>query len=97
MSGPKLGRPPLNVSEAEKKQAQKDERITNEVEGRFGQAKRRYGLGLVMTKLAETSETSIAITFLVMNLMTLLKKIIKGLFWLFCCEQLVKRLKYIKN
>ncbi len=36
---------------------------------------RRYSLNLVMTKLPETSETSIAITFLVINLSTLLRQI----------------------
>lgn len=89
ISGPKLGRPRLDISEAEKKQAQKDERIRNEVEGRFGEAKRRYGLGLVMTKLPETSETSIAITFLVMNLMTLLRRVMRGFLWLFWHQKLV--------
>jgi len=75
ISGPKLGRPALNISKEEKKQAVIDERIRNEVEGKFGVAKRRYGLNLVMTKLAETSETAIAITFLAMNLMTLVRRV----------------------
>jgi hypothetical protein len=83
ISGPKLGRPALNISKEEKKQAVIDERIRNEVEGKFGVAKRRYGLNLVMTKLAETSFTAIAITFLAMNLMTLLKRVMRGFFGLF--------------
>ena len=36
--------------------------------------KRRFGLERVMTKLAGTSETSIALTFLVMNLVKLLRQ-----------------------
>jgi hypothetical protein len=36
-----------------------------------------------MTKLAETSETAIAITFLAMNLMTLLIRVMRGFFGLF--------------
>jgi hypothetical protein len=68
MSGPKLGRPPKNISDFEKKQARDDERFRNAIEGKFGQAKRTFSLNLVMTKLPETSETSIAITFLVVNL-----------------------------
>ena len=52
-----------------------DERFRNAIEGKFGQAKRRFSLNLVMTKLAETSETSIAITFLVINLSTLLRQL----------------------
>ena len=42
-----------------------------------------------MTKLAETSETSIAITFLVMNLMTLLRRVMRGFLWLFWHQKLV--------
>ncbi len=45
-------------------------------EGKFGQAKRRYGLNCIMTKLSETSETCIAITFLVINLSTLLRQVL---------------------
>ncbi len=75
ISGPPLGRPPKNISKETKKQAQDDERFRNAIEGKFGQAKRRYGLNCIMTKLSETSETSIAITFLVINLSTLLRQV----------------------
>ena len=75
ISGPPLGRPPKNVSKETKKQAQDDERFRNAIEGKFGQGKRRYGLNCIMTKLSETSETSIAITFLVINLSTLLRQV----------------------
>ena len=75
ISGPPLGRPPKNISKETRKQAQDDERFRNAIEGKFGQAKRRYGLNCIMTKLTETSETSIAITFLVINLSTLLRQI----------------------
>jgi len=34
-----------------------DEGVRNQVEGKFGEAKRRFSLNLVMTKLAETSCT----------------------------------------
>ena len=75
ISGPPLGRPPKNVSKSIKKQALEDERVRNAIEGKFGQAKRRYGLNCIMAKLPETSETSIAITFLVINLSTLLRQV----------------------
>lgn len=75
ISGLPLGRPPKNVSKKTKKQAQDDERFRNAIEGKFGQAKRRYGLNCIMTKLSKTSETSIAITFLVINLSTLLRQV----------------------
>ena len=84
MSGPPLGRPPKNVSKEQKRQEREDERIRNEIEGKFGQGKRRFGLEQVMTKLARTSETSIGLTFLVMNLVKLLRQF----FCLFLCQNL---------
>ena len=75
ISGPPLGRPPKNVSKETKKQAAYDERFRNAIEGKFGQAKRRYSLNCIMAKLPETSETSMAITFLVINLSSLLRQV----------------------
>ncbi len=75
ISGTPLGRPPKNLGKEIKKQANLDERFRNIIEGKFGQAKRRYSLNCIMTKLPSTSETSIAITFLVMNLSTLLRQV----------------------
>ena len=51
------------------------------VEGKFGQGKRRFSLARIMTKLAGTSEFSIMVSFIVMNL----EKILTGAlsFWLF--------------
>jgi hypothetical protein len=92
MSGPKLGRPAKNISKEEKKQSQLDERIRNRVEGKFGEGKRRYGLNLIRTKLKETSETKIAMSFFVMNLMTLLRRVLRGLFWHFFQKQLKMRI-----
>jgi hypothetical protein len=80
LSGPRLGRPKSNIDLSTKKQAQEDERVRNQIEGKFGIAKRRFGLDRLMTKLSETSETAIAITFLVMNLSTLLKQSMKAFF-----------------
>ncbi|EGK85806.1 IS5 family transposase [Microcoleus vaginatus PCC 9802] len=81
ISGPPLGRPPANVSKEKKKQAAYDERIRNAIEGKFGQAKRRFGLNRVMAKLDNTSGTVIAITFLVMNLATWWRRV----FCMFLC------------
>lgn len=80
ISGTPLGRPPTNVSPEKKKQARDDERIRNCIEGKFGQGKRRFSLGRVMAKLPHTSLTSIALTFLVMNLSTLLLRLFCGFF-----------------
>ncbi len=69
-----MGRPPQTVSAADKKQAAMDEGVRNQVEGKFVEAKRRFSLNLVMTKLAETSSTQISLTFLVMNLEEALRR-----------------------
>ena len=82
MSGPALGRRPTNVSKDKKKQALEDERVRQAIEGKFGQAKRRFNLDQVMTKLDNTSQTTIAITFLVMNLVAGFKRLL----WLFLCQ-----------
>ena len=74
MSGPPLGRRPQNISAKEKKQAVADEAIRNTVEGKFGQGKRRFGLGWVMAKLADTSAVQISLSFLVMNLELALRR-----------------------
>jgi hypothetical protein len=81
MSGPPLGRPPAKVSPEKKKQALEDEKIRNAIEGKFGVSKRRFSLNRVMAKLPHTSQTAIAITFLVMNLSALLRQV----FCLFLC------------
>ncbi len=89
ISGLPLGRPSKNVSQEQKKQALDDERFRNAIEGKFGQAKRRFSLNLVMTKLPKTSETSIAITFLVVNL----SKLLRQFFWRFLSLLTFKRTK----
>ena len=75
ISGPPLGRPRKDLSKEIKKQTQEDERIRNEIEGKFGIGKRRFSLNRVMAKLDQTSQTTIAITFLVMNLSHLLRQV----------------------
>jgi IS5 family transposase len=79
MSGSPLGRPAVNISKEEKKQALEDERVRNSIEGKFGQAKRKFSLNQVMTKLPSTSETAIGITFLAINISRLLRQA-NGLF-----------------
>ena len=83
ISGPPLGRPPAYISPEKKRQALEDERIRNSIEGKFGQGKRRFGLGRVMAKLSETSQTAIAIAFLVMNLSTCLRQVMGVFLWPF--------------
>ena len=70
LAGPPLGRPPIDPTQrAERaRTARTDERARVPIEGVFGVLKRRYSLGRIMTKLANTSESVIALAFLVMNL-----------------------------
>jgi len=82
ISGPPLGRPPANVSKEKKKQALEDDSIRNAIEGKFGEGKRRFGLNRIMAKLDNTSQTTIAIIFLVMNLSTWWR----GVFYVFLCR-----------
>jgi IS5 family transposase len=52
----------------EKRQFLDDQRQRNAVEGKIGQGKRRYGLGLIREKLAVTQGSAIELNVLVMNL-----------------------------
>lgn len=82
LSGPRLGRPRKQTEEnreelrAEKRQLRQDEIDRIPVEGKFGQGKRRFGLGLVKTKLSETTRSAISLSFIVMNLEKWLKAIL---------------------
>jgi len=97
LSGPKLGRPrkttEANKAELKKEKCQlrEDEIDRIPVEGKFGQGKRRFGLGLIKSKLAETTKSSIHITFIVMNLEKWLNAILSALFW--CFEEVLNGLK----
>ena len=62
-----------------------DEAIRNTVEGKFGQGKRRFGLGRVMAKLASTSAAQISLTFLVMNLELALRRFLFSLISVWHC------------
>jgi transposase, IS5 family len=74
LAGPPLGRPPIDSSKAAAlaRQIRADECARVPIEGVFGVLKRRYGLDRVMAKLAHTSESVIAIAFLVLNLAKIL-------------------------
>ena len=70
LSGPPLGRPPKDEVCKKERQAQPKQDLgeRNIVEGKIGQAKRRFSLARVLTRLAHTSKTTIALVFLVINL-----------------------------
>jgi len=83
LSGPPLGRPAgdTELLKEQKKLQRQDECVRNAVEGKFGQSKRRFSLALIMTKLAHTSEVSIMVSFIVMNLEKILSGIVSFLFF----------------
>lgn len=66
MSGPKLGRPPKDKKSSREEYQDNIDRI--EVERFFSIGKRCNGAGLIMTKLEETTLSSIALSVLVTNL-----------------------------
>jgi hypothetical protein len=69
--GKPLGRPKKSISEDDQKLLRKVERKTEidriEVERKFSHAKGSFGLGLIRTRLKETSLTSIALAILALN------------------------------
>jgi hypothetical protein len=77
LSGPRLGRPKREEADADRELAYRDSCERNTVEGRHGIAKRRYGLDLIMTKLANTSETEAALNILVMNVAHLIRALLR--------------------
>jgi transposase, IS5 family len=86
LSGPPLGRPAIKTQAAVRRQTLDDARVRNHIEGKFGQGKRRFSLARIMAKLAQTAQTTIAISFLAMNLERLLKQLLFGLlpFFVWC-------------
>lgn len=84
LSGPALGRPKKDDM-PDKKQDYADicERV--EVERRISLAKRKCGLGLLTTRLAQTTASAIALSIVVLNLRKIQCAILLWLrFWLFC-------------
>lgn len=83
LSGPKLGRPSVTVSQTDKKQEYQDNTDRIEIERTFSLSKRCYGMGLIVTKLKETQLTSIALSVFVTNLFKIQKRILCALFHLY--------------
>ena len=68
LTGPALGRPKTGEADRkQKRQMYKDACDRNAVEGRNGNAKRRFGLDLIAAKLDETAKTEAALILLAMN------------------------------
>jgi len=80
LSGPRLGRPCEKEIAAQRKIERLDAAERNAIEGKFGEGKRFYGLGRIMARLRDTSETVIALQFMVMNLEKLLRDLLSHIF-----------------
>lgn len=94
LSGPPLGRPPKLTDPSLKKQERQDASIRNAVEGKFGEGKTRYGLDRIMMRLQATSETTISIIFLCMNIKRRLRELLSFLWlWTKCILSPAKSMK----
>lgn len=69
LSGKKLGRPKKDAdTKEEKKSAYQDNTDRIEVERKFSLAKRKFGLGLLLTKREDTTKASIVLSIIAMNI-----------------------------
>lgn len=74
--------------------AQTSKSIRNAIEGKFGEAKRRYSLARIMAKLDTTAKSVVGVIILIMNLEKKLRLLLSNfLFQLFSFLKLVKRKK----
>jgi IS5 family transposase len=86
--GKPLGRP-KKVAVAEKKQTRADEIDRIEVERKFSHAKGSFGLGLIRARLKATSQTTIALSILALNIAHA-GRILRALFrWWFAVRKFV--------
>lgn len=72
----------MKQSAKEKQQEYQDNTDRIEVERSFSLSKRCYGLGLIRTKLYDTTLTSIALSVFVTNLFKIRARILLALIWL---------------
>ena len=80
ISGKKLGRPKKDAdSKVEKKIAYQDNTDRIEVERKFSLAKRKFGLGLLLTKREDTTRASIVLSIIAMNIDRLAAMLLR--FW----------------
>jgi hypothetical protein len=80
LSCPRRGRKSEEAKEAERKQIYQDGCKRNAIEGDYGTGKRKYGLGLIMTKLYHTTLTSISFGFFVKNMERVLRLLVLRFF-----------------
>ncbi len=98
LSGSPLGRPSKDhlKNKLIKKLIRDDEGVRNAIEGAFGVSKRRYGLSRLLTKLKATSETTVALIILAINLGKILKDLF-ALIFILVPETITTVLRNIKT
>lgn len=79
LSGPKLGRPKKD-DRVDKTIEYKDNRDRIQVERDFSLAKRCHGLGMIRTRLAETTFSTIALAIVSLNLSKIQRNFLRALF-----------------
>ena len=84
LSDKRLGRPKKNTDKkAEKIIAYQDNTDRIEVERTFSLAKRKFGLGLLLTKREDTTKSSIVLSVIAMNISRLAAMFLRYVFQLF--------------
>lgn len=82
MSGPPLGRK-QSQTKAQKEKQRKRNNKRNAIEGKFGQAKLKYGLDELFTRRPDTTKAEINLIFMALNLLRMAKAIYLSFFSLF--------------
>jgi hypothetical protein len=96
LSAQKRGRMSEAAKEEQRKQLYEDNCKRNAVEGDYGTTKRKYGLGLIMTKLYETTLTAISFGFFVKNMERVLRLLVLplllgiGIIWNFLLRRIAR-------
>ena len=84
LSGKRLGRPKKDPdTKAESKTAYQDNTDRIEVERKFSLAKRKFGLGLLLTKRKDTTKASIVLSIIAMNIDRLTAMLLRFLKFVF--------------
>jgi hypothetical protein len=95
LSGPALGRPKKDEMR-DKKQDYRDECERVEVERRFSLAKRKCGMGIIVTKLEETISHSIAMSVVVLNLRKIQHTLFQALVDWFSSILFIRKIAFVQ-
>ena len=88
LSGKALGRPKTTPA-TDKKTEYQDNVDRIEVERKFSLAKRKFGLGLIRTKLENTTKSSILLSIIAMNVDRLTSLLIRWFLWVLFTKPVV--------